>query len=50
MLTAEKYVAARARLRHTAADLRTAPPPAGRPAPRATLPAAVAQTPQRTRS
>ena len=50
MLTAEKYVAARARLRNTAADLRTAPPPAGPSAPRATRPAA--RTPaasQRTR-
>ncbi|UIX34387.1 hypothetical protein [Streptomyces sp. GQFP] len=49
MLAAEKYVAARARLRNTAADLRTAPPPASPPTPRATLPTAVAQTPQRTR-
>ncbi|MGC0405280.1 hypothetical protein RKD27_007924 [Streptomyces sp. SAI-126] len=51
MLTAKKYVAARARLRNTAADLRTAPPPAGPPAPRATRPAArTTATPQRTRS
>ncbi|MFF4256624.1 hypothetical protein ACFY1L_36105 [Streptomyces sp. NPDC001663] len=51
MLTAEKYVAARARLRNTAADLRTASPPAGTPAPRATRPVArTTAAPQRTRS
>ncbi|WP_217550029.1 hypothetical protein [Streptomyces sp. GbtcB6] len=49
MLTAEKYVAARARLRNTASDLRTAPPPAGPAAPHATRPPAVAQPPQRVR-
>ncbi|MGW0711706.1 hypothetical protein ACWD4G_38110 [Streptomyces sp. NPDC002643] len=49
MLTAEKYVAARARLRNTAAALRTAPPPAGPAVPRASRPPAVAQPPQRVR-
>ncbi|MFF3372094.1 hypothetical protein ACFYXF_03950 [Streptomyces sp. NPDC002680] len=38
MLTAEKYVAARARLRYTAADLRTATPLPGPSAPRTTRP------------
>jgi len=46
MLTAEKYVAARARLRNTAADLRTTGPPTPRTTRPATRPAAV---PQRTR-
>ncbi|MEU9381898.1 hypothetical protein AB0D38_13240 [Streptomyces sp. NPDC048279] len=36
IMTAEKYVAARARLRHTAAALRTAPTPAGSSTPRTT--------------
>ncbi|MFJ6898144.1 hypothetical protein [Streptomyces hokutonensis] len=50
MLTAEKYVAARARLRDTAADLRTVPPQAGPSAPHATRPAArPAAAPQQTR-
>jgi hypothetical protein len=49
MLTAEKYVAARARLSNTAADLRTAPPSAGPSAPHATRPAArPTAAPQRT--
>jgi hypothetical protein len=47
IMTAEKYVAARARLRHTAADLRTAAP-ARSTAPQ-TRPAAVPRTRQRTR-
>ncbi|WP_405814364.1 hypothetical protein OG241_07130 [Streptomyces sp. NBC_01390] len=51
MLTAEKYVTARAQLRNTAADLRTAPPPAAPPTSRSTRPAARSTAvPQRTRS
>ncbi|MGW2046210.1 hypothetical protein ACWCPF_13645 [Streptomyces sp. NPDC001858] len=53
IMTAEKYVAARARLRHTAAGLRTPSTPAGSPTPRTTVlqtqPAAAPQPRQPTR-